>query len=249
MNKSYAVIFDLDDTLIRCNQYYVSARSIFIEKMITIFDGYKPEEVLDIINKNDMELLKSLRFNSLRFGLALAQSYQELAQTNKVMFDPAIAADSFKLAMSVFEITPEIIPETIETLESLDTEQIYLLTAGSTDIQYQKLIKTGLLKYFKEKNIFIFDQKTKLEANMVIRQIQEDHNISRNHIYLVGDNLKIDIRTALDSRITPVYIDAGTSWHASKADIPESFRKVKTVKEAIEWIKCMEEFKTAFPVF
>lgn len=231
-----AIIFDLDDTLIACGTYYIEARNMLVKKIRGIFPDIKTESILELIQKIDHGNLETMKLNALRFPYSLAKTYEEIAESKMGYFDPVIATECFNIGMYPIAKKPMILPGVEDMLSNLSKDHIYVLTGGSKGSQKNKIIRTGLIDYFREDHIFVSEQKTEKEMDEVIRLIQKEHGFENERIYMVGDSLAVDVQNALNCAIQPVHIETDATWSSLKTNVSGSFKRVSDVVEAIEYI-------------
>lgn len=231
-----AIIFDLDDTLIACNVYYMQARKMLAEKITNLIPEATTEEVIKLLQEIDHGNVGSMNLNALRFPYTLAKTYQEIAEKYNGYFDPEIATECFNIGMFPITQIPTILPGIEEMLSKLQSSNLYILTGGSPGTQRGKLVRTGLIKYFREDHIFVSEQKTDKEMAEVIELIKKEHGFSEEDIFMVGDSLTVDVQTALNCGIQPVHIQTATTWSYLNGHVSGSFKSVTSTLEAIEYI-------------
>lgn len=208
MKQYKSLLFDLDDTILRCGKYYHACKNEFIQYQHAR-TGISPhiiEKILDGIDIACTELEGG--FLKERFPRSFAAVSSVLDTILGRMVDQNAKNTSYQIGNSVFDAPYELINGAYETLKLYKDAgyRMFLYTKGDEKIQRRKLDKNGLYAIFNdEKDIHIVPKKN---SEYVIEHILEANGLDKNETILIGDSLKDDIGSAGGSGIDSVLINA-----------------------------------------
>lgn len=216
MKKYQALFFDLDHTLWDFEVNSAEAISELFEtyqlKKFGIPDAGTFMNVYREVNKimwdeyhRNVISKESLRFG--RFSKALA--------TFSVKDD--MLAE--KMSVEYLEICPHktnLFPGTLEVLEYLHEKfSMHIITNGFKEVQYLKIHKSGLEKYFDHIHISEEIGFKKPEPEIFEYAVRQARTVSDNCI-MIGDNLDTDVKGAVNAGIDHVLFNPDKIIHNEK---------------------------------
>jgi len=224
------IIFDFDDTLVSTNPLFDKAKENFAKLMVSL-DLYHPD-LLRKVNMFDIALVKEYGyFAKACFPTAFVKTYEYYSILHKRPIDEHIKNLVFELGMWVFEQTPSILEDAEAVLAQLsDNNTLVLLTKGDEDHQKQKIISTGLAKYFAE--YIIMPDKN----NTVFQDIIKRHNQLPQLSWSVGNSIKADINPALQIGMNAIWVQ-GPTWDFEHEDLLEETYTVQRLRDIPTIIK------------
>lgn len=214
------VVFDLDDTLYKEDDYVLSAYAE-IARCLSVEKGLNRNEIINILNgsresgENPFDnLLK--RYNVITIEDLLVIYRYHLPDIN-------LPKDSIKL------------------LEKLKGNVVIgLITDGRSITQRNKIKALGLEAYIEDENIIISEEfgseKTDVSNYLFFCNKYPDNNV----FYYIGDNLKKDFVNANSLGWTTIQlIDNGRNIHSQEVEVHENYLpqyKVHNIFDAYEII-------------
>lgn len=200
------LIFDLDNTLVECGQYYTDASEAFAELQAST-TGCPPKFALDLHQVIDVEMAKRPGgFRRDRFPTSFAATSLALDAIQGKAPDSAKAHKSFEIGDSVF--TAEYTPYdgAIETLHHYRAGgwQLVLLTKGDKEVQSYKIDRHNLRNFFD--HIYI----TLTKSPEYLGQVLQEVDARPSHTWYMGDSVRDDIGPALKLGIGAVEVATGT---------------------------------------
>jgi putative hydrolase of the HAD superfamily len=125
------------------------------------------------------------------------------------------------LGYEVYRCPVELYPHAREVLAELEDSgyNLYLYTGGDPDIQIQKLVQSGLDRYFRPDRRFVTPFKDKIRLQQLIRSF----GIPPSAAWMVGNSLRSDILPALELGLTAIHIPESEPWEYDHAVIPEDY--------------------------
>ena len=204
MEQIKNVFFDLDHTLwdFETNAS-LAFQKVFHEESINIaFDKFS--EVYHPINQ---EYWKLYQVNKIS---AEALKYGRLKDTFEVL-KLEVSEEKIALISSKFidylPLFNNLISGTIEILDYLQPKyQLHIITNGFTKVQENKLINSGLKKYFT--TITDSEQTTfKKPDYKIFEHALNQANALKTESIMIGDSLEADIYSALDFGIEAIFFN------------------------------------------
>lgn len=207
------IIFDLDNTLCECSQYYVAAHVRFSD-LTAKRTGLPPEVCLDVLNKLDLAATKLpngwCTWRMPRAYHAASLSCDVLAGIEPDGFAAAYAGT---IASEVFKAPYTLFSGAKEVLTWFSGWQLVLLTKGDPELQQRKIDSNGLGDYFDA--VHIVPQK----SADVLRSVIAKNNIDPTASWMVGDSPKDDIGPALELGMQTILIGSGNGrWAYEDTD-------------------------------
>lgn len=239
MNKQ-TILFDLDDTLIHCNKYFISVIDRFTRLMVEWFKEYqltardfkRKQSELDLAGVHVHGFVKD------RFPQSLVETYayfSELTGRKKKAEEENLL---FRLGLSVYEQQYEPYPFMVETLDHLKNQghKLCLYTGGDEAVQTFKVQQMNLETYFADR-IFISPHKT----IDVLEGVLKTMDLERSLTWMIGNSARTDIVPALEAGINAIHIPATKEWEYNSVEInvePRSvFKKLPSLKPVPHTIK------------
>lgn len=226
-------LFDLDDTLLVCGEYYVKCKNIFIDvaHQRTQIEKSIILDILHGIDKSCMNMQHGFAKHRFPRSFAATSAVLDMVQGNKI--DEEAAERAFAIGDSVFRAPYVPIPGSIETLKWLRDEgaNVFIVTKGDFEIQQNKLEKNGLFEYIDRDKVYIDTTKnvTHFEKVMVDFSLQKEETI------VVGDSIKDDIKSASILGLDSIWVagEQDKSWIETdiNSKIYTNYTVVETVGE------------------
>jgi len=205
--KSYkAIIFDLDDTLIKCNEFYQKYMNDFVEYS-HIRTGITKTSIMNIlksINDERKDFEEGFSRNHFPRSFKAASIVLDIMLGNDPNMEQANTA--FNIANRVFEIEYPLIDGVYDTLKTLaKTHKLLIWTKGDIDIQTKKILKSDLGFFFNSysKDFTVVPRKTPNQ----LKEILKNHHLTIDNTLLVGDNYYDEIACALEIGMNCLLVD------------------------------------------
>jgi len=213
------ILFDLDDTLIRCNKYFFIVIEQFVDAMSTWFAGYSeisPEAVRSKQMELDIAAVTVLGFKSEHFPQSFIDTYNHFSHLLGRKRSALEADWLWKLGNSVFDQHNEPYPHMEQTLNSLaeSGHQLHLYTGGEALIQQRKIDKLDLSRFFGNR-IYIRQHKN----NEALEQIIAGGEFDRSHTWMIGNSIRTDVIPALTAGIHAIHVKAANEWEYNNMNI------------------------------
>lgn len=226
-NKRIAIVFDLDDTLIRTSEYseyFVGQFFEFLEregKVDKNFENFREEYFKSYSNSQHIiEVIRKI----------IKSKYEERIIEDKTSFvyREIFLADMQK-NLDLFEDIHYI-------LNQLNKYKIpiYLVSQGFEDVQDLKIRSKNLHKYFPDNRIHITQNKSKYFYKQIKLLIEVTNHC--DNIINVGDSEEKDIINAKDADLITVRVKQGNKGNFNFEKSRATF-KINEVREIIEVIK------------
>jgi putative hydrolase of the HAD superfamily len=228
------IIFDMDDTLLECSQYYNSTKEKFV-----LYSSERTHIPSDVIERilNDIDLACTTlpdAFGKERFprSFAAVSSALDIIMGNVV--DEEAAEHSYMIGHSVFDAEYPLYENTTEVLTGLKQDyKLILYTKGDYDIQMKKIERNNLLDFFSLDRIYIVGQKTPDTLYPAFL----DHNLLPPDAIYVGDSMKDDIKTASQMGICSVLMLHNRSKWAYEDEYVAPDHRINSIEELPELLQ------------
>ena len=205
-----AIIFDLDDTLIKWKDEYIS----FLKDVLLEMNYHFSDELINKINW-------SIDDNEKHHDILSKEELLDYINTNCNINLP------IEFINKLVERHKECVYEDKELIDVIDylskKYDLYVITNYFTDTQKERLNRMGVLKYFK--NVYGADinyiKPNKKAFNIILDKYNASDCIS------IGDSLNNDIIPALELGMNAI-------WKTnSKSSEYKTFNKLKELKEIL----------------
>lgn len=226
--KIDSVIFDLDNTLVRCSEYYLDVKHRFAD-MASKETGIIQAAALEILDSIDLQNLKMKGVVRSRYP----QSFAAASAAIDVMMGLEISQSRMKKAWrigdSVFRAPYTIYPGVYSALEEIRDMGIkmFVCTKGDSRVQLRKIKKNKLDKLFSPGHIYIDTTKTAEH----FRNIMAEHRLSSLSTMEVGDSLKDDVGTAKEVCLVSVHVTGQQLKWAYEDEIHVPAEQISSVVE------------------
>jgi len=205
------LLFDLDDTLVHCNKYFLQVLGQFADRMTAWFGPYgiQRQEILDKQTEIDIAGVQVHGFKSDHFPQSFVDTYLYYSSLTGRRISPVEIDGLYRLGRSVYELDVEPYPHMDETLERLIREghELHLYTGGETYIQWNKIERLQLQRYFEDR-IYVRQHKN----TDALEQILRENGLERSSTWMIGNSLRTDVLPALECGIHSVYLKHENEW-------------------------------------
>jgi FMN phosphatase YigB (HAD superfamily) len=230
-------IFDLDDTLILCGDYYTEVKEKFTNikaRELGVSENLCYNVVADIdVNAT----LMPGAFSTNRFAKALyvASITLDLLCDRDINYDEAKFMES--LGDALFTRHYDLLPYVLDTLTSLKSrgKNLFILTKGNAEVQMNKITQNKINTVIPLSNIKVVDMK----SPYILSSFIKDHDLSYKNTVIVGDSVKDDIGSAnvigFDSILVTKTIDPG--WQKYENIKYDSTYTVSNIREILHYVE------------
>lgn len=235
------ILFDLDNTLVRCMIYYTFTRKN-IYKILSKESGFTIDEIENMFNEQESERTKKKdgftkdalldSVNSVRVKIYSKLKDLDADRANK-FYESDTPLKLIQFAADVYDAPYTIYPDVIDTLKALKSRgySMYCITKGDFYGQSKKASKMPPLF----DGLFVLPHKSKYTWNGVIETSQLD----RTTTVVVGDSVKDDINPALEVGLKAIRVNReNTVWVGDPAT--ETNSTVPEIKNFSELIAVLE---------
>lgn len=220
-----AIIFDGDDTLWECGEYYRGAERKFRE-IVSKRTGLTPEfchRLFELIDGHMITLPDG--FDKERFPTTfMATSVAlDVIGPNVSCHTLSYAEEAYDIGNSIYEEAYPLYPGVREMLELLSktSTKLILNTKGADDVQYKKVVDNDVEQYFDDVVITLAKNKEHLQS------ILDKHDLYPEEVLCVGDS-------AVDDVTTPQDLGCWTVWISDTH--PDNFKPTWIYEEGIKEI-------------
>jgi len=204
--KKYThLFFDLDNTLwdFKANSR-LAMHSTFqlmqLEEKGVDFEGF-----FDLYSKNNSDLWGAYRKKEIRKKDLTTQRFK--LTLDKLEINGIDPAEMNALYLSEMPKQSKLVDGAIDLLDYLKNKnyQLFIITNGFSEVQYNKLKSSKLLPYFKK--IFISEEiKAPKPAREIFEHAIKSANARKSTSLMIGDDLEVDVLGALCAGIDAVYV-------------------------------------------
>ena len=204
MDKKFAVIFDLDDTLYSKSEVFFKTFSQFATPSIDA------ESLYLTYQKRSDEAFEKFSAGEI----SLSQSHLERVSNTFKDVGIELSSEKIQAFIKAYQDTLNAITlseEWIEVFQQCNKEsyQIAILTNGPTDHQKDKLYQLNLSKWIPEEFWFISESiQAKKPSIQAFHHVES--NISADEYFMIGDDIHTDIKGAIQANWHPIQF---TKYH------------------------------------
>ena len=218
--KNDALIFDLDNTIVRCSEYYADAKSRFA-MLVCEKTGISQDIALSVLDAIDLQSIRIDGFGRSRFP----KSFQAAAAAIDILVgkEPSKTRgrQAWVIGNSVFKAPYHLYSGALEALYAIKAMdyKMFLCTKGDAQVQARKIRINGLSKIFPESHIYIDVIKNKDH----FLKIMKEHNLDPERTIAVGDSVKDDIGSAHRAGIKSILVSGQQvdSWaYENEENVP-----------------------------
>jgi len=227
--KSIKVIaFDADDTLWVNEPYFQETEKEFCN----LLEDYLPHHTVS------RELLKTEMDNIRLYGYGVKSFMLSMIETAMRISGGSL---DLKVIHRILALGKELLQHPIELLEGVEEVlqalqgkyRLVMATKGDLLDQEQKLVRSGLEKYFH--HIEIVSEKKEAEYRKLIRHL----DVPPEAFAMVGNSLKSDILPVIELGAWGFHVPYHTTWAYEKIDIqvdnPRLF-KLSAIREVLDHV-------------
>ncbi len=142
------------------------------------------------------------------------------------IIDNLLAAGISSEYVRLSPLKTKLIPHTMETLDYLFPKyQLHIITNGFKEVQYIKIERSGLAKYFQQ--IVTSEEAGCNKPNMqIFLYALEKTSAIASECLMIGDDLEVDVRGAMDAGMEAVFVNLENCVHNKSIDF-----EVKSLRE------------------
>lgn len=203
-NANYKILlFDADETLLD----FESAQYDALTNLFQMHDFQLTDEILEQYNILNINLWRAYERGEITRDEVLNTRFERLFHELGHVVDGVLFEKEYHLELNKGH---KIIPGSIELLDQLqDSYDLYIVTNGVADTQYERLTASGLLPYFKE--IFVSEVAGYQKPRIEFFEYAFDRipNFNPKEALIIGDSLSSDMQGGIN-----VGID--TCWYNPK---------------------------------
>lgn len=237
------ILFDLDNTLVRCMIYYTFTRKN-IYKILSKESGYSVDVIEDMFNEHETERTKKKdgftkdafldSVNGVRVKI-YAKLKEEDPEKANAFYESDAPLKLIQFAADVYDAPYTLYADVVDTLKLLKSKgySLYCVTKGDFYGQSKKASKMPPLF----DGLFVLPHKSKYTWNGVIETSQLD----RFSTVVVGDSVKDDINPALEVGLKAIRVNReNTIWVGDpEMDPKQVVPEIKNFSELLEVIESL----------
>lgn len=201
-------IIDGDDTLWEDNLFYTKLINKFIDYCLSHSLNVSRGEIRRLIDQAEEQTIESHGLGPIGFRYSLEKVYEQL----KEKADIPRPSTFFDSVVPVLTKQPEVlIADATHVLIELAQrgDGIVLFTQGPSDIQFEKIARSGLAEYFHA--ICVVSRKDLSTLRRLQADFRQDFDPGR--FISVGNSLRSDVEPAVANGIQAVHFNNPNSWH------------------------------------
>jgi len=227
-----AIIFDLDDTLVKTSKLYNQAREDFYQ-LIKKYEitSSNIEKVLNKLDEIDIKNVLKYGFSRERYPISLGETYEFFAKRNEQKIDEKIRKEFEEIGWKVYQKVPELVEDVYFVLDLLVKKYtLVLATLGDPIVQENKLKLTGLKKYFSK--VYIMKYKNIEEYEDIIKEMK----LKRQETWLVGNSIRSDLNPGLKLGLNCILIPFFAWKFEEEKPISNNFLQLNSLKEILNYL-------------
>lgn len=221
-----AIAFDADDTLWDCQSHFEAVEN-HLYRLIAPYCEVPAQELFKTESGNMADLgygCKAFTISIIETALRVAGNHLSSEELSDLLAD----------SKSLLHLPATPLPEVEETLQRLQAYpyRLVVFTKGELQDQENKLMRSGLAKYFS--HVEITSNKTEVE----FQQLCEHLDILPSQLLMVGNSLKSDIAPALTIGASAIHIPFHVTWQLEHSEDIEHERLIK-INHFKEILNCL----------
>lgn len=226
------IFFDLDDTLIKCSEYFYVVEKIVAKKYLEFTDKYTVPEVRKLFDIKQVNNIQKYGFGPDNFKLSLKQVGEDLLGEKFAENNLGEFVDGETSILYGSEI--EMIDGAEDTVKYLYEKgyNLHILTKGVEHVQKDRVDRLPIKNYFLD--YYIVPRKEQKEY----LDILEKTKLSPDECFMVGNSPKGDINEAKKAGLYTVFIPNSETWSPEEETIIEDGPKtymLNSIREMKEW--------------
>jgi FMN phosphatase YigB (HAD superfamily) len=204
--KKWALIFDLDNTLCRCSEYYSNAKNAFAEAAHQR-TGIDKKVALEILDGIDHPCTRLYGVNRKRFPTSFAAASVAIDMVMSYPMSFEASERSRATAEAVFSAEYPLYNGVFDALQLLKREDhpMFLCTMGDYEVQLTKIINNNLHLIFPANHIYIGEKKDAESFQNIIN----DFKLNVEETVIIGDSIGVDICPAVEVGAIPIQVING----------------------------------------
>jgi len=227
MNSVKVIAFDADDTLWVNEPYFQETEKQFC----SLLEDYLPHHTVSReLLKTEMENISYYGYGVKSFMLSMIETAMRISNGS---LDLKVIDRILELGKELLQHPIELLPGVEEVLQELQGKfRLVMATKGDLLDQEQKLIRSGLEKYFH--HIEIVSEKKKPEYQKLISHL----DVKPEEFAMVGNSMKSDILPVVELGGWGIHVPYHTTWEYEKVELKvehERLRKLDTISEVLEF--------------
>ena len=220
------IAFDADDTLWDCQSHFEAVEN-HLYRLISPYCEVPAQELFKTESGNMADLgygCKAFTISIIETALRVAGNHLSSEELSDLLAD----------SKSLLHLPATPLPEVEETLQRLQAYpyRLVVFTKGELQDQENKLMRSGLAKYFS--HVEITSNKTEVE----FQQLCEHLDILPSQLLMVGNSLKSDIAPALTIGASAIHIPFHVTWQLEHSEDIEHERLIK-INHFKEILNCL----------
>ena len=220
------IAFDADDTLWDCQSHFEAVEN-HLYRLIAPYCEVPAQELFKTESGNMADLgygCKAFTISIIETALRVAGNHLSSEELSDLLAD----------SKSLLHLPATPLPEVEETLQRLQAYpyRLVVFTKGELQDQENKLMRSGLAKYFS--HVEITSNKTEVE----FQQLCEHLDILPSQLLMVGNSLKSDIAPALTIGASAIHIPFHVTWQLEHSEDIEHERLIK-INHFKEILNCL----------
>ena len=220
------IAFDADDTLWDCQSHFEAVEN-HLYRLIAPYCEVPAQELFKTESGNMADLgygCKAFTISIIETALRVAGNHLSSEELSDLLAD----------SKSLLHLPATPLPEVEETLQRLQAYpyRLVVFTKGELQDQENKLMRSGLAKYFS--HVEITSNKTEVE----FQQLCEHLDILPSQLLMVGNSLKSDIAPALTIGASAIHIPFHVTWRLEHSEDIEHERLIK-INHFKEILSCL----------
>jgi len=208
-----SLLIDADDTLWENNIYFERAIAAFIKFLD--HESFTVDEIRHRLDSHEHESIRTLGYGLPSFTRSLVACFEQLRMES---ITQEAHGNILRFVQSIREHEITLLPGVAEQLPKLAARhQLILMTKGVPVEQTDKLIRSGLQRYFTA--VEVVAEKDPAAYRAVVAQ----HNLDRTQTWMIGNSPRSDVNPALAAGLHAVLLfnkDTWTMEHASVDNPP-----------------------------
>ncbi|GAB4112404.1 MAG: HAD family hydrolase [Candidatus Caldatribacteriota bacterium] len=227
-----AIIFDLDDTLVKTSKLYRQAREDFYQLIKKYeINSSNIEKVLNKLDEIDIKNILKYGFSRERYPISLGETYEFFAKRNHQKIDEKIRKEFEEIGWKVYQKVPELAEDVYFVLDLLVKKYTLILaTLGDPTVQENKLKLTGLKKYFSK--VYIMKHKNTDEYEGIIKEMK----LKKQETWLVGNSVRSDLNPGLKLGLNCILIPFFAWKFEEEKPISNNFLQLNSLKEILNYL-------------
>ena len=225
--KIKAIIFDLDDTLIKTSLLYNHARDKFSSLMQK--SGFDGEASLVKLDEIDISYIKKYGFLRERYPHSMGETYEYFCKESGKKIDLALKEKVEDIGWHVFRQIPELVDGVFLVLKTLRKKYFLILaTLGDPRVQEEKIRLTGLDRFFSDVNVLKHKNVEEYQA------IVKKHNLSKEETWIIGNSVRSDLNPGLKLGLNCILIPYLSWKFEDEKPVSKNYLELNTLIEILE---------------